>query len=149
MRRLVPIAIAALALTLSACGSGGSTAAPTATGLGATKLIAASADKTAATKTARMSGEVTIEVGGARRTLPLDGALDFGSGAFEFTYDMSQLGLPGAGGGAKIQARMVDGAMYMKLGDLGGGALSALTGDRSWVEDRPQLAGPRLGRRTR
>ncbi len=53
------------------------------------------------------------------RTLPLDGALDFGTGAFEFSYDMSQLGLPGAGD-AKIEARMVDGAMYMKLGDLGG-----------------------------
>ena len=34
---------------------------------------------------------------GETRTLPLDGALDFGSGAFEFTYDMSQLGLPGLG----------------------------------------------------
>jgi LppX_LprAFG lipoprotein len=133
MRRLVPVAIAALVLTLSGCGSGASNAAPTATGLGATRLIAASADKAAAAKTARMSGEVTIEVGGERRTLPLDGALDFGSGAFEFTYDMSQLGLPGAGDDAKIQARMVDGAMYMKLGGLGG-ALSELIGDRSWVK---------------
>ena len=116
MRRLGLVAIAALIVTLSACGCG-SVPAPTATGHGATQLIASSADKAAEAKTARMSGEVTFDVEGETRTLPLDGALDFGSGAFEFTYDMSQLGLPGAGG-AKIKARIVDGAMYLNFGGL-------------------------------
>ena len=60
--------------------------------------------------------------------------MDFGSGAFEFSYDMSQLGLPG-GGNAKIEARMVDGVMYVNLGDLAGGhGLSTLTGGKRWMK---------------
>jgi hypothetical protein len=138
MRRLVPVAvIAALALTLSACGSGSSSsgsAAPDATGLGATKLIASSADKAAAAKTARMSGEVTVDVAGKSTTLPLDGVLDFESGAFDFKYDFSQMGIPGAGD-AKIEARVVDGIMYMNLGALGGkDGLSSMTGGKTWMK---------------
>ncbi|MGZ4688335.1 MAG: LppX_LprAFG lipoprotein [Acidimicrobiia bacterium] len=131
MRRLGLTVTAVMVATLSACGSGSSHGA---TGLGATKLVAASADKAVAAKTARMSGEVSFEVLGKRQTLPLDGVLDFGSGAFEFSFDMSQLGIPGAGG-AKIVARMVDGVMYMKLGDLAAaGDLSSVTGGKSWVK---------------
>lgn len=137
MRRLGFIVAAAALLTLSACGGGsGASSGPTATGLGAVKLIAGSADKAAAAKTARMSGEVTIEARGQRRTLPLDGALDFGSGAFEFTYGMSQLGIPGAGH-AELAARVVDGVMYVNLGDLAGGSgkgLSTLTGAKTWMQ---------------
>ena len=125
MRRLVPAVIAALAFTLSACGSGSGS-----TSIGATKLIATSADKAAAAKTARMSGEITIEVKGEKKTLPLDGALDFETGAFQFSYDMSGLGVPGMGN-AKIDARMVDGVMYMNLGALGG---TSMTHGKSWVK---------------
>jgi hypothetical protein len=140
MRRLGLVAIAAV-VTLSACGGGsgsdgGASAAPTATGVGAAKLIASSVDTTAAAKTARMNGEVTITVGGDTATLPLDGALDFETGAFESTYDMSQLGIPGAGD-SKVHARMVDGVMYMNLGDLGGDAdesLSTMTDGKSWMK---------------
>ncbi len=99
-------------------------------------MIASSADKAAAAKSARISGEVTVRANGETRTLPLDGAVDFGSGAFEFTYDLSRLGLPGATS-AKIQARMVDGAMYMNLGGLAGGAgkgLSSMTGGKAWIK---------------
>jgi hypothetical protein len=127
MRRLVPVVIAALALTLSACGSGTGTGTSQ---VGATKLIAASADKAAAAKTARMSGGVTIEARGQTKTLPLDGALDFETGAFQFTYDMGDLGFPGMTD-AKIEARMVDGVMYMNLGELGS---TAMTHGKSWLK---------------
>jgi hypothetical protein len=136
MRRLL-VLMAAVAVTLSACGGGsGSSSAPVATGVRAAKLIAASADKAAAAKTARISGAVTVEAGGKRTTLPIEGALDFGTGAFEFGYDLSQLGLPGAGS-SKIQARMVDGVMYLSFGDLAGKAgeqLGALLGGKGWVK---------------
>jgi hypothetical protein len=137
MRRPGLVVIAAV-VTLSACGggSGSGTAAPTATGLGAAKLIASSAETTASAKTARMSGEITVTLGGETTSLPLDGALDFGSGAFEFGYDVSKLGIPGAGD-AKIQARMVDGVMYVNLGDLSGDSgrsLSSVTGGKSWMK---------------
>jgi predicted small secreted protein len=138
MRRLVPALVVALAVTLSACGSGSDgSSAPDATGVSATKLIASSADKAAAAKTARISGEVTVEVRGERKTMPIDGALDFRTGAFEFGYDMSSLGVPG-GQDAKIQARMVDGTMYMSFGDLLAGelgeGLSSALGGKSWVK---------------
>jgi LppX_LprAFG lipoprotein len=135
MRRLVPVAvIAALALTLGACGSGSGSSSAPADGLGATKLIAASADKAAAAKTARMSGEVTVNVGGKSSKLPLDGILDFETGAFQFKYDFGQLGIPG-GGASQIEARMVDGVMYMNLGSLGGkNGLSSVTGGKTWLK---------------
>jgi hypothetical protein len=136
MRRLGLVAIAAI-VTLSACGGGSATSvAPTATGHSAAKLIASSVDTTADAKTARMSGEVTVTVGSETKTLPLDGALNFDTGSFEFGYDLSQLGIPGAGD-TKIQARMVDGVMYLNLGDIGGGSdqgLSAMTGGKSWMK---------------
>jgi hypothetical protein len=146
MRRLVPLALAVLALTLAACGSGsGSTAAPTATGLGALALIAGSVDKAAELETARMGGEVAIETGGRTMRLPLDGAIDFGSGAFEFTYDMSQMGIPGADD-AKIEARLVDGVMYMNFGDLGSAdGLSAVTGGKHWAKIDLAAFGPGAG----
>ncbi len=135
MRRLGLLVVAAIVVTLSACGSGsGSTAAPH--GRHAVELIAASADQAAGARSARMSGEITVTTKGETKTLPLDGAVDFGTGAFTFTYDLSQLGLPGAAS-TKIQARMVDGALYLNLGDLSGGAdrgLSALTGGKTWVK---------------
>jgi hypothetical protein len=144
MRRVVPVIVAALAVTLGACGggsgsdsgAGSNAAAPDATGVDAAQLIVASADKATEAKTARISGEVSVEVGGETKTMPLDGALDFRSGAFEFSYDLSQLGLP-TEGDAKIRARMIDGAMYMSLGDLVGAgdeSLSSMLGDKSWVK---------------
>jgi hypothetical protein len=136
-KRGLGLVVLAAVVTLSACGSGsGSGTAATPTGHHAVELIASSADKAAAAKTARIGGEVTVTTQGGTKTLPLDGALDFGSGAFEFTYDLSKLGLPGASG-AKIQARMVDGVMYMNLGDLagsGGKGLESMTGGKSWIK---------------
>jgi hypothetical protein len=137
MRRLSLVVLAAVVVTLSACGSGsGSGTATAPTGRSAVQLIASSADKAADAKSARISGQVTVQAKGQTKTLPLDGAVDFGSGAFAFTYDLSQLGLPGAAS-AKIQARMVDGVMYMNLGGLAGGAgkgLSAMTGGKTWIK---------------
>lgn len=133
MRRLALVVFAVLVVTLSACGSGSGSASA---GRTAVALIASSADKATNAKSARMSGEVTVQAKGETKTLPLDGAVDFGSGAFEFTYDLSHLGLPGAAS-TKIQARMVDGAMYMNLGGLDGAAgkgLSSMTGGKSWLK---------------
>jgi hypothetical protein len=149
MRRL-GLVVAALAIALSACSSGGSGAtssssssqpptatvpAPVATGSRAASLIAASVDKAAERQNARMSGHVTIETGGETRTLPLDGALDFRSGAFEFAFDLSRLGVPGRDGA--IRARMVDRVMYVSFGELegeAGRALSKLLDGKAWVK---------------
>jgi hypothetical protein len=137
MRRLGLVVLGSIVLTLSACGSGsGSGTATAPTGRGAVELIASSADKAADAKTARISGEVTVTAKGETKTLPLDGAVDFGTGAFRFTYDLSHLGLPGATS-AKIEARMIDGAMYMNLGGFEGAAgqgLSSMTGGKSWIK---------------
>ena len=127
MRRLVPIALVALALDADRVriryhlG-----AAPTATGVGAAKLIAGSADKAAEREDRPHERRDHLRGRRARaRTLPLDGALDFGSGAFEFNYDMSRSACPGASD-AKFQARMVDGVMYLNFGDLRRAATQAV-----------------------
>ena len=134
MRRIGLVVLVSV-VVLSACGSGsGSATAPN--GRRPVELIAGSADKAAAAKSARISGEVTVTAHGETKTLPLDGAVDFGSGAFTFAYDLSDLGLPG-GTGARIQARMVDGVMYMDLGALAGSAgkgLESMTGGKRWIK---------------
>jgi hypothetical protein len=148
MRRL-GLVVATLAITLGACSGGGSSRsstpsssdpvpatvpAPVATGARAATLIAASVDKAAERQNARMAGRVTIQTAGETRTLPLDGALDFRSGAFEFAFDLSRLGIPGRD--RTIRARMVDRVMYVSFGELEGAAgraLSSLLDGKAWV----------------
>jgi hypothetical protein len=147
MRRLA-LVVVPVAVVLSACSSGSSSSsspssskptvtvpAPLATGSQAATLIAESVDKAAERQSARMSGRVTIEAAGETRTLPLNGALDFRSGAFEFAFDLSRLGVPGSD--RKVQARMIDRVMYVTFGDLegaAGGALSSLLDGKAWVK---------------
>jgi hypothetical protein len=143
MRRL-GLVVAVLAIALAACSSDGSDSsstppstgpAPEATGSRAATLIADSVDKAAEQQNARMSGHVTIEADGETKTLPLSGALDFRSGAFEFGYDLSRLGVPGSD--AKVRTRMVDGVMYVSFGDVAGEAgraLSSLLDGKEWLK---------------
>jgi len=108
--------------------------APVASGARAATLISESVDKTAERQNARISGQVTIEVDGETKTLPLEGALDFRSGAFEFAYDLSRLGVPSAD--TTIRARMVDGVMYVSFGDVAGSAgraLSSILDGKEWL----------------
>jgi hypothetical protein len=151
MRRLA-LSVAVLAVALTACSGTASTSssppvsrsasdvaaasvpAPLATGARAATLISESVDKTAEQENARMSGRVTIEWAGETRTLPLEGALDFDSGAFEFAYDLSRLGVPSAE--TTIRARMVDDVMYVSFGDVAGAAgraLSSILDGREWL----------------
>jgi hypothetical protein len=132
-----------LALALTACGSGGSDSMPVLTGARAQRFIAASADRAEDAGTARMRGEVTVEVQGERRTISMEGALDFRSGAMQFGMDMSELGLA-AGNGLEMEMRVVDGVSYMRfvsLPDEMREELEAFTGGRSWISIDPAAFG--------
>lgn len=146
MPRIGLVVVASVVVALSACASGSGTAsAPN--GRRAVELIAGSADRAAAAKSARISGEVTVTTKGETKTLPLDGAVDFGSGAFTFTYDLSDIGLPGANN-ATIQARMVDGVMYLDLGALAGAegqGVESMTGGKRWIKLDLGALGSRAG----
>jgi len=100
-----------LVLALGACGSGTKTASRISTAA----LVAGAADKAAAEKTVKVTGHETFTVQGKERTVPIDGAVDFATGAADLTVDASSLGLRGLG---SIRARMIDGVMYMDFGAL-------------------------------
>lgn len=83
------------------------------------QLIAASADKADAAKTAKIAGSVTMQIGGKQQQVPIDGAVDVTRQAMSLTVDTGALGLPSAGKGS-FEMRVVDGVVYVHLGDLGG-----------------------------
>ena len=147
MQRFVRYGIAvvavAVAVGLSACGQGkASEALPVVTGARAAKLIAASADKAQDVGTARMRGGVTVDLEGQRKTVTMDGVLDYRTGAIQFGMDMSDLGLPG-GSDMTIEMRVVDGVSYMRFGDMPGPVgqeLDARTGGR-WIRVDPAAMG--------
>ena len=125
-----------LVLALGACGSTSNQATKVSTAA----LLAGSADAAAEAGTARMKGTVSIDQGGKKLSIPVEGVTDFESGAAELTMDMSSLGLGIQG---SIEARIVDQAMYMKFGDLFGSrsAPPALAG-KAWIKmDLGELAG--------
>ncbi len=129
MRRSL-IAGAVLALALGACGSTAHTASK-ASRVSTLALVAGSPDAAADAGSARMLGKLTLSVDSKTRTVPIDGVVDFRSGASRLTMDLGALGLPGGG---EIEARMVDGVMYMKMGDLFGGAdVPSQLRDKQWV----------------
>ncbi len=130
-RLLVP-GILACAVALTACGGAGSSLKSA--GPGAFKLISATPDKTAAAKTARFTGRVSAEGGGRSVDVRFDGTFDLAAHAASFTMNLGQLGLPGGAGTAEI--RLVDGVLYMNLGNLAGAAGSALSipAGKSWLK---------------
>jgi hypothetical protein len=131
-----------LVVALGACGSGTSSdSMPVVTGARAQRLIVASAGKAEAAKTARISGHVTFAFNGQRKTMAMNGAVDFRSNAMEFGLDMGQLGL---GSNAEMQMRMVDGVLYMGFGSLPSDArdqFERLTGGKHWIRLDPASLG--------
>ncbi len=130
MRRSL-IAGVVLVLALGACGSTARTASK-ADKVSTLALVTGSPDAAADAGSARMIGNLTLTVDSRTRTVPIDGVVDFRSGGSRLKMDLATLGLPGGG---EIEARLVDGVMYMKLGDLFGGAgAPSLLRDKQWVK---------------
>jgi hypothetical protein len=131
------IGIAALVAGLGACG-GGSSDAPRvrqATTKDPFRLVAASADAAAQEKSAKLSMSMTVSAGGQTRSFTADGAFDFAARSGVLTMDMSSLGLPGGPG--RMEVRVVDGVLYMNVGDLLGAAGPAATqelGGKHWFK---------------
>jgi hypothetical protein len=126
MRRTTVVGILLLGLALAACGAGTDQAMPVVTGARAQRLVAASAVKAEAEKTAKVSGRVSVEAGGRRASIPLDGAIDFRTNAVQFSMDFGRLV---GTSGTTIEMRVVDGVAYMSLGSLPEAA-------RGFFEDR-------------
>jgi hypothetical protein len=132
-----------LALALTACGSGGSGSMPVLTGARAQQLIASSAERAEDAGTARMRGEVTVAVQGQERTLTMDGAVDFRSGAMQFGMDLGDFGLP-SGDDLAMEMRVVDGVSYMRFVDLSDEMreqMDAFTAGREWISVDPKAFG--------
>jgi hypothetical protein len=133
MRRTI-LAGVLVVLTLAACGSGST--GGTATGSGSSKvstvaLVAGAADAAADARTAKLSGSMTIAISGEQLDVPIDGAVDFEHQAASLRVDMSKLG-QGVMSGA-MEMRIVDGSMYMNMGELLGARADALLGGKDWI----------------
>jgi hypothetical protein len=134
MRRMV-VAGVALALVAGACGSGSASGgAKSARGdaaeVSTVRLVSSAADAATRARSARISGEVGIGIGGKTATVPIEGVVDFADNAVEMK--MSLAGLTGGQQSGEVEIRMVDGAMYMNLGSILGGQAGVL-GGKPWV----------------
>ncbi len=124
MRRAFAVSVIAV-LAVAACGSGTKQATSKVSTL---DLVAASPATAEAAGSAHFSGTMSMSSDGESVVIPMGGDIDFQAPALSMTIDMSNLP-GGADGMGKMEARLVDGVMYMKVGALfGGGA-----GGASWV----------------
>jgi len=115
--------VVALAITAAACGSGGTGAAAV-----SIKTLQAAASNTQAADSSRFVMDVTVDVAGMPTTVKIDGTTTSDGKTAQMTMT-----LPGVGG---LEERIVDGVIYMNMGDIAGGKL----GDRPWVKlDLEQL----------
>ncbi len=121
------VAVGALVLALAACGNGTSGSARTGD-LSDAELIVAGYDDARAARSVRMEGEVSVRAAGRDMTVPLDGAIDFEHDAARFSISLAGLGIPGLGD-ADLEARVVDGRLYLDVGDVAGALLGG-----SWAE---------------
>ncbi|HEX5613661.1 MAG TPA: hypothetical protein VFZ83_00765 [Acidimicrobiia bacterium] len=142
--RRVLVSVALGALVAAGCGgggdggdraSGGDVVVRTADE--AFAALGASSDATTEAGSVRFAIEMEITGGPEAMVVAVDGAFDLDSGAGTFEMDLGALGVPGGG---SVEARLVDGALYMDFSALAGsGGLGA--GVR-WVEmDLDALAG--------
>lgn len=141
MRRISVVGLLLLGVVLAACGAGQDQAMPVVTGARAQKLVAASAGKAEAAKTAKLSGSVTVDVAGRHATIPLDGAIDFRTNAVEFGMDFGSLA---AADGLTMQIRVVDGVAYMGLDSLPAAARDAFEQrmqGKHWIRLDPRSLG--------
>jgi hypothetical protein len=116
---------------------------PVLTGARAQRLIVASAERAEDVGTARMRGEVTVEARGESRTMAMDGAIDFRSGAMQVGLDLDDLGLPSSEG-LEMEMRVVDGVGYMRFVDMPeemSDQLEQFTGGAEWISIDPKAFG--------
>ena len=111
MRRTLVTGVV-LVLALGACGRTSETASKVST----LQLVAGAAAKASDAKTAKVTMTMSLPVAGKTRDISIDGAVDFRNGAVEMSMDMSSFGV-GAPDGS-IALRMVDGVLYMDMGDM-------------------------------
>jgi hypothetical protein len=116
LRRAV-VAFGVSALLVAGCGGSGDTAKSVVQAGGdAFQLLSASSDATTDAGSARFSMEMAVEGGPQAMTITVDGAMDLEAPAATFSMDLAQMGVPGVDG--KVEARLVDGTMYMDFGAL-------------------------------
>src|SRR4051794_10198226 len=96
----------------------------------AVQVLAAAPDKTLAASSARVSGEMTMDVSGKSTHATYEGAIELDGTGGTMTMDASSLGLPIG----KIEMRIVGGTVYMDLR-----AIADATGE----DLPPSLAGKR------
>lgn len=147
MKRLRSSLVVLATVTVLAAGCGTSTpysASPASTGSGpkvvvgkrAARLIVASAAASAAAKSARIDGSATIDIAGLPKPLSfsMQGLTTFDGREGDLKMDMSSiLGMiPGAPSKLVIEARVVDGVMYMSFGDV----MEAVAGGRALLPPR-------------
>ncbi len=142
MRRTSLAAAVVLVIALGACGSTTDQVAKSAESskVSTVALVAGAADRASAEKTARVSMHMSLPVAGATKDVSIDGLVDFQNNAVEMTMDMGALG---AGTGS-IKLRMVDGVMYMDMGELlksAGQSPGGLDGKTWFKIDIGKLAG--------
>jgi hypothetical protein len=119
---LVAVVIA-LAIAVSACGSGGGTGAVV-----SIKTLRAAADNTQSAKSSRFVMDMKVDVSGEPVSINVDGVMAGDGKTGQLTINAPVLG--------SIEERIVDGVIYMNMGDLAAGKL----GDRPWVKlDLDQL----------
>ena len=122
------LAAGALAVTLVGCASNAPDARST-RDLSRAERIVAGYDEARSTRSARMDGEVRARVGERDVTIPLEGAIDFEHDAARFSVSLAGLGLPSLGD-ASIEARVVDGRVYLRLP----GFAAQFLGGATWAE---------------
>ena len=115
-------------LVLGACGRGVKQASSKVSTL---RLVVGAADVAAAQRSARVSGHARIVIAGESKLVPIDGAVDFTTGAAEMSIDAEAMGLRGLG---SIKARVVDHAIYMNFGSaLNGHDVPAALRGKKWL----------------
>ncbi|WP_143688455.1 hypothetical protein [Streptomyces barkulensis] len=97
----------------------------------AAEVVRTAHEKTVAAETAKMTLKVRAAMGGQQQTLTGDGAVDLADGTSDLTVE--------AGGGERIEQRVVDETLYQRLPDR---AREQLGVDKPWISvDLRELAG--------
>jgi len=124
-RSFVGALLALVAVLASACGGDKP--------VDAVQVLAAAPDKTVAATSARIAGEMTMEIGAQSTHAKYDGALDLKGHGGTMTMDASSFGLPGG----EVEVRVVDGVVYVNLDVIlkmaGGGLVPPALDGKHWM----------------
>ncbi|CAL9476021.1 hypothetical protein SUDANB106_02962 [Streptomyces sp. enrichment culture] len=97
----------------------------------AAEVVRTAHEKTVAAETAKMTLKVRAAMGGQQQTLTGDGTVDLTDGTSDLTFE--------AGGGERVEQRVVDETLYQRLPDQ---ARDQLGVDKPWISvDLRELAG--------